>query len=302
MIDNGYPITTEISLLKDLVKVPQSVVKSVVNTAMNLKTSSGHGRSPVPWRKAGIRYATNEIFFDLIEEMSCIVDVNGMSVLCEINGRIHANCKLSGMPDLLLQFKEPSLIEDCYFHPCVRYSRYEQDRSVSFVPPDGEFDLMHYQVTNIPMSPIYCRSQLSFSDDGARGNVNIMLGLRHTMGKTLEDVRVDIPLPALETHNLHPSQGTIVYDAKNKLLRWNVGKIFPEKKDTNPSITGHLTLPPKTKIAKSGPSAVMLYFKLPTVALSGMKVDSVQLKTENYKPYKGVRYMTGAGRFEIRTY
>lgn len=302
MIDNGYPITTEISLLKDLVKVPQSVMKTVVDSAMNLKASSGHGRSPVPWRKLGIRYANNEIFFDLIEEITCIVDVNGMSSVCEVNGTIHANCKLSGMPDLLLQFKEPSLFEDCSFHPCVRYARYEQDRSISFIPPDGEFDLMTYRVTNIPMSPIYCRPQLSFSDDGTSGHLTIMLGLRHTMGKNLEDVRVDIPLPGFESHQLQPSQGTVVYDAKNKMLRWLVGKISPDKKSTNPTISGNLRLPPKTGISKSGPSAVLISFKLPTAAISGVKVDSVQLKSEKYKPYKGVRYMTQSGNFEVRTY
>jgi len=313
LIDNGYPMTTEISLLKDLVKVPQSVMKSVVDTAINLKTSGGTGRSPVPWRKLGIKYANNEIFFDFVESMTCIVDVNGLSTLCEINGNVHVNCKLSGMPDLLLQFKDASIIEDASFHPCVRYARYDQDRSISFVPPDGEFDLMQYRITSVPMSPIYCRPQLSFSDDGTRGNVNIMLGLRHTMGKALEEVRVEIPLPALESQSLNVSQGTVVYDAKNRVLRWNVGKMSPNDKTSNPSISGQLNLPlPKKlgddqhstadgKVSRNGPSAVAVHFKLNTVPLSGIKVESVQLKSEKYKPYKGVRYWTTSGNFEVRT-
>lgn len=329
-------MTTEISLLKDLVKVPQSVMKSVVDSAINMKTNSGTGRSPVPWRKLGIKYANNEIFFDFIESMTCIVDVNGLSTLCEVNGTIHANCKLSGMPDLLLQFKDPSIIDDASFHPCVRYARYEQDRAISFVPPDGEFDLMHYRITSIPMSPIYCRPQLSFSDDGTRGNINIMLGLRHTMGKPLEEVRIDIPLPGLESQTLNVSQGHVFYDAKNRILRWVVGKMSPNDKTSNPSISGHLTLPaPKKisdsistiggasggaddessvgatggstgggevdKISRNGPSAVSVHFKLNTVPLSGIKVESVQLKSEKYKPYKGVRYWTTSGNFEVRT-
>ena len=28
------------------------------------------------------------------------------------------------------------------FHPCVRYSRYERESVVSFVPPDGNFELV----------------------------------------------------------------------------------------------------------------------------------------------------------------
>ena len=43
-------------------------------------------------------------------------------------------------------------LEDVKFHQCVRLSRFENDRTISFIPPDGEFELMSYrlntQVTN----------------------------------------------------------------------------------------------------------------------------------------------------------
>ncbi|KAL0484239.1 AP-3 complex subunit AP3M1 [Acrasis kona] len=59
MIDNGFPITTELSLLRDLVKPQASVIKSITDTVS--RQDSGHGISPVPWRKLGIKYAANEI-------------------------------------------------------------------------------------------------------------------------------------------------------------------------------------------------------------------------------------------------
>ena len=73
------------------------------------------------------------------------MDRNGIAVNCEINGVINANCRLSGMPDLLLYFKDPSLVSDSSFHPCVRYAKFEQDKIISFVPPDGNFELMKYR-------------------------------------------------------------------------------------------------------------------------------------------------------------
>jgi len=30
--------------------------------------------SNTPWRKAGVKYASNEIFFDIVEELSCTVE------------------------------------------------------------------------------------------------------------------------------------------------------------------------------------------------------------------------------------
>lgn len=59
----------------------------------------------------------------------------------EVSGFIFANSRLSGLPDLSLSFVDADVIDDCAFHPCVRYNRYEKDRTVSFVPPDGQFEV-----------------------------------------------------------------------------------------------------------------------------------------------------------------
>jgi hypothetical protein len=63
-------------------------------------------------------------------------------VSAEVSGFIFANSRLSGIPDLSLMFADPDVIDDCSFHPCVRYNRYERDRTISFVPPDGQFEVM----------------------------------------------------------------------------------------------------------------------------------------------------------------
>ncbi|KAJ1935019.1 clathrin associated protein complex medium subunit, partial [Kickxella alabastrina] len=44
-------------------------------------------------------------------------------------------------------------IADCQFHQCVRLGRFDTDRTISFIPPDGEFELMRYRTTenvNLP--------------------------------------------------------------------------------------------------------------------------------------------------------
>lgn len=38
-------------------------------------------------------------------------------------------------------------MEDVKFHQCVRLSRFENDRTISFIPPDGEFELMSYRLS-----------------------------------------------------------------------------------------------------------------------------------------------------------
>ena len=149
MMDNGYPLTTEPNALKAMIKPP--TVTGRLATALTGQSGVSDVLpdgtiSSMPWRKAGVKYAQNEIYLDVIEEVDAIVDRAGQIVSSEVSGIVHANSRLSGIPDLTLTFLDPEVIDDCSFHPCVRMNRYERDRVVSFVPPDGEFELMKYRV------------------------------------------------------------------------------------------------------------------------------------------------------------
>ena len=44
-------------------------------------------------------------------------------------------------------------LEDVKFHQCVRLSRFENDRTISFIPPDGEFELMSYRLVSAHIVP-----------------------------------------------------------------------------------------------------------------------------------------------------
>jgi AP-1 complex subunit mu len=45
-------------------------------------------------------------------------------------------------------------LEDVKFHQCVRLTRFDSDRTISFIPPDGEFDLMTYVQFDSANSPL----------------------------------------------------------------------------------------------------------------------------------------------------
>ena len=49
-------------------------------------------------------------------------------------------------------------LEDIKFHQCVRLARFDNDRTISFIPPDGNFDLMTYRLSqNIkPLIAVEC--------------------------------------------------------------------------------------------------------------------------------------------------
>ena len=64
---------------------------------------------------------------------------------CDVAGRVVMKAFLSGMPDVKLGLNDK--LEDVTFHPCVNLGRFNAEGVVSFVPPDGEFELMKYRCT-----------------------------------------------------------------------------------------------------------------------------------------------------------
>jgi AP-3 complex subunit mu len=46
---------------------------------------------------------------------------------------------------------------------------------------------------------------------------------------------------------------------------------------------------------------ISVRFKINQLAVSGLKVNRLDMYGEKYKPFKGVKYLTKAGRFQVRT-
>ena len=78
MIDNGFPLTTEPNILREMIAPPNIVSKvlSVVtgNSSNVSDTLPGATASCVPWRTTDTKYANNEVYVDLVEEMDAIIN------------------------------------------------------------------------------------------------------------------------------------------------------------------------------------------------------------------------------------
>merc|ERR550514_2271649 len=138
--------------------------------------TSGHAQlggasAEVWWRRQGVVYASNEVYVDIVERIDCIFDGNNHMVSGGISGDILVNSKLSGMPELTLTLRNPGVLQNCSFHPCVRLHRMERDHALSFIPPDGEFTLASYWIpdTSIASSlPFNFSAQIGYHADQGR--------------------------------------------------------------------------------------------------------------------------------------
>ena len=181
------------------------------------------------------------------------------------------------MPDLSLSFTNPRLFDDVSFHPCVRYRRWESERVLSFIPPDGNFRLMSYHIgaqNTIPM-PVICKQQILFKEFG--GKLDIQLIHRNTMNKPIDHVSLEMIMPKIVLSlNLTANQGKYTFDSVNKLLFWEIGKVESSKV---PSIKGSITLQSGQELPDSNPP-ILLKFTLVNVAVSGLKVNRLDMYGE----------------------
>ena len=84
MDSGGHPLTTAPNALRDIVLPPSLLnkllsvaganINSTINSGSGLGAAGGAFSSPIPWRKTGLKYASNEIYFDLVEELQAIVN------------------------------------------------------------------------------------------------------------------------------------------------------------------------------------------------------------------------------------
>uniref|UniRef100_A0A8C6L9Q6 Adaptor related protein complex 3 subunit mu 1 n=1 Tax=Nothobranchius furzeri TaxID=105023 RepID=A0A8C6L9Q6_NOTFU len=84
---------------------------------------------------------------------------------------------------------------------------------------------------------------------------------------------------------------------KSGVLVWDVGKLNPQKL---PNLRGSLSMQSGAPKPEDNPS-INMDLKIQQLAISGLKVSRLDMHGEKYKPFKGVKYLTKAGKFQVRT-
>ncbi|KAJ7067944.1 Mu homology domain-containing protein [Mycena amicta] len=323
----GQPLTTSPNALRDIV-LPPSLLSKLLNVAgANLTSAINSGSSiggpfssPIPWRKTGVRYTSNEIYFDMVEQLKAIVNKHGTTLNSSVWGKIETNSKLSGTPDCLLTFTNPHVVTDCAFHPSVRLQRWKRDSSLSFVPPDGHFTLAEYRFT-----PSASATTARFASAGAtpvttKENIPIPFLLKPTVEFTESGVSFEfkltsrMPSHALDNVVVEMYLGDGATGVKCSTSRGDGGSSSWRGPDGSNLATGSWTFDSRKmavrwEIPQAPPSSVwslrgsyscsngvprpahalQVRFDIASYTFSALKVDQLKVTGESYKPYKGVR-------------
>lgn len=342
MLDNGFPMTTELDILRGLIR-PPNVFHKIIDTftgdySTNSRIPTSHS-SVVPWRRSGVKYAVNEVFVDILEEIDCITAPGSSSLVKGlVRGTVMVNSLLSGMPDLTMRLRGTQAISDVSLHPCVRYKRYMDDGSLSFIPPDGNFKLMTYVVRDSSRFalPVEIQATIGFNDDHT-GSISVSVHPR--VSPPVLPTRVSTPMQTplqrggtLLTKMLDSAAGLTANASNLNNVLENVSITIPFSPEVlsvslNPSLgavhfdarsglctwtvggvpkavvprlIGNIELNPKALTPLSPPS-VLAKFTVRGVAVTGMSVERLELgPSEQYRHYKGMKCLTKAGKYETR--
>ncbi|XP_059459563.1 AP-4 complex subunit mu [Corylus avellana] len=333
VIDFGYVQTTSTEMLKSYVFNEPIVVDAARLQSLGPAAIFMQGpkrmpgtavtKSVVATEPGGRR--REEIFVDIIEKISITFSSSGYILTSEIDGTIQMKSYLTGNPEIRLAFNDDLsigrgggsgydyrsssgsgavILDDCNFHQSVRLDSFDMDKTLSLIPPDGEFTVMNYRLTQ-EFKPPFRINPLIEEAGALKAEVIIKVRADFSSSITANTIMVMMPLPKYTTRasfELEPGAlgQTTDFKEANKRLEWGLKKIVGGSEHT---LRAKLTFSPEShgNITKeSGP--VSMTFTIPMYNASKLQVKYLQIakKSGTYNPYRWVRYVTQANSYVAR--
>jgi AP-4 complex subunit mu-1 len=329
MIDYGYPQVTRTENLKSFVYNEPIVVEAVANTGtlVNPKTASASAvHKPVissvheNGRKTSLNnQQKNEIFVDILERLNVLFSNNGYVLNSTIDGCIQMKSYLAGNPQLRLALNEDLVIgkesgrygsvvvDDMNFNDCLNMMEWDHARTLSFIPPDGEFTVLNYRMTGEFSTPFRMFPAI---EETAPTKIEITVLIRAEMPNNHfgANVIVELPLPknvvAGVTCQVLSAPGTgataAEYMSNESKVIWTLKK-FPGGSEQTMKCKVTLLRPCTTMIRQQiGP--INMCFEIPMYNVSNVQVRYLRV-AENmvgYTPYRWVRYVTQSSSYVCR--
>lgn len=319
-MDNGYPQVTAVNLLTNYIQSGKANFDvSKIAAGPSEMTSSITGS--VDWRIPNkYKYKKNEVFLDVLEAVNLLMSAKGTVLRGDVSGKIMMKTFLTGMPECKFGLNDKVVIEkeaqknarmgvpkrtpgiaidDISFHRCVRLGQFDQDRTISFIPPDGEFELMKYRVTqnvNLPFKVIPVVNEMG------RSRVEYDIKVRASFSPSLFATAVILKIPTprnTASSKVNVSAGKCKYHPEHGLLVWKIKK-FPGGQSFQ--LKGEVKLAAtmgEEKVWSRPP--IEMEFQVPMFTSSALHVRFLKVfERANYQTVKWVRYITRAGQYQIR--
>ena len=336
ILDFGYPQNSDVGILKTYITQQGVKTQSKEETAQITNQVTGQ----IGWRREGIKYRRNELFLDVLEYVNLLMSPQGQVLSAHVAGKIVMKSYLSGMPECKFGINDkltidskggnaksnlnqtndssggnlsnPSgtatatggkssiAIDDIQFHQCVKLSKFESDHSISFIPPDGEFELMKYRTTkdiNLPFRVI------PLVKETGKGKMEVKVIVKSNFKSTLIGQKIEVRIPTPPNTcgvQLMCIKGKAKYKASENAIVWKIKRMGGMKES---QLSAEIELMSNEKKKWTRPP-ISMSFEVP-FAPSGFKVRYLKvfepkLNYSDNETIKWVRYIGRSGLYETR--
>ncbi|KAK0482676.1 Mu homology domain-containing protein [Armillaria novae-zelandiae] len=309
--DFGYPQNSEIDTLKTYITTESIVSSSAVAVEESSKITA-QATGATSWRRGDVKYKKNEAFVDVVETVNLSMSAKGTILRADVDGHIQMRAYLSGTPECKFGLNDKLVIDksergtsdaveldDCRFHQCVRLNDFDADRSISFVPPDGEFELMRYRATsNVKLPLRIIPTVTEIGTTRVSYNVTVKTNFNNKLSAT--NIVLRIPTP-LNTVNVECSvaNGKAKYVPAENVVIWKIPRLQGGQECAF-SAVAELTSTTTRQVWARPP--IDVDFQVLMFTSSGLIVRFLKVfEKSNYNSIKWVRYLTKAsGSYQIR--
>ncbi|KAH6583411.1 hypothetical protein BASA50_010289 [Batrachochytrium salamandrivorans] len=322
--DFGFPQNTEEETLK--MYITTEGIKSDDMATQGARIAI-QATGAVSWRRPDIKYRKNEAFVDVIESTNLIMSPKGTVLRSDVSGRVVMRAYLTGMPECKFGLNDKILLEkegkptglsstsskrtsssghstmsveldDCQFHQCVKLSRFDSDRTINFIPPDGEFELMRYRTTENISLPFKVHAVVN---ELSPTRVEFRIAVKSLFSSKVfaQNIVIKIPTPLnTASTKINVTAGKAKYNGSENCMVWKIAR-FQGHEEVVLSAEADLTSTTIKKVWSRPP--ISLDFQVLMFTASGLMVRFLKIfEKGNYTSVKWVRYMTKAGSYQIR--
>lgn len=313
ILDYGVPQITEPEVLKKYI-LEGGLKLEQLSDFDKLKQITMQATGANSWRPEGIFYKKNNIYIDLIETVNLTFSNKGQVLRFDIYGAVECKCELSGMPEckfgmndkLLLQRdfanngpgdRNAVVINDLKFDQCVKLSKFDKERAITFIPPDGKFTLMNYRISDCTSVPI--KLMCLFSKTGNKMEYKIKMKAEFESDSSAENIELKIPIPDATTKKTtNPGVGKAKFESDQNAIVWRIKKFQGGKEAL---LRVDLELSKDWNDSDWNRPPISLTFSIPMHTVSGVKVSFLKIMEKSgYKPNKWIRYLTKSGEYTHR--
>ena len=310
VIDHGYPQTTESKILKDFIMIESN--KKTKDNKDNLALTSTMTNT-VSWRKEGIKYNNNEAWLDVIEKVDELISSNGNVLSSQINGKVIMKSYLTGMPRVTVGLNDKIVlqslgkdttnsieVDDLKFHQCVNKKKYENERIIEFIPPDGEFELMSYRLDMSIKPLISCKVEIKNHSE-TRIEYLVKAKTNFKNRSVANNVSIYIPVPLdIQNATFKTTSGSVVYLSDREDLLWFI-KRFEGQCELDMACSFQVPTVRIDDPNKHLKRPIQISFEIPYFTVSGFQVRYMKIvEKSGYEAVPWVRYFTRNGEYNIR--